>query len=125
MRVSDKAIGEAIQRNAGGLTFVADEFGISLEALEARIAKSRKLQQACRNVEERLLDGSLRLVFQDIIERRSVSSAKWYLEQQGQARGFGRGKSSTTHEELRALVAQIDGDDLETVIELRKIAAEG
>lgn len=77
----------AIRMERGLLTHAADRLGISLSAIQARMAKYPRIAQAYEEQMERNLD-DIQKNLMDAADERYPWAIKFYLQTQGRKRGF-------------------------------------
>jgi hypothetical protein len=79
---------EAIDKNGGIISGIANTLGVTPSAVRQRIAASPELQAAVRETKERLLDMCESNVLLDA-RAGNVKTSQWYLKHQGRHRGYG------------------------------------
>jgi len=101
-RISNSETIEALRRNAGIIALAARDLGVTRQALEQRIKRSRVLTEVVRDVEESTLDIA-EAGLKQAIAKGDAASIRFYLSTKGKRRGY------TTRTEITGA----DGDPID------------
>ncbi len=107
-RLSDKVIADAIVKESGLLTKVADTLGYTYQNIDIRIKKSEKLQQVLKETNERTIDIAESII-KKVLEGKKISgetpkihtrlNTAWkYLRTKGKTRGYKEETDLNVHE---------------------------
>ena len=87
--VSNVQIKASLKKNAGVLSMVADELGVTRQAIWQRVQRSPELQAYKADIEERLLDLAEAGVAKKLMAGDGTTQ-RWLLELKGRHRGYAR-----------------------------------
>lgn len=84
----------AMRKHAGLMSLIAADLDCSVQNVHQRIRRSKELQREADRIDEQALDLAYGTVINGIKGTKDkggdLPTARWFLQQKGQSRGFGR-----------------------------------
>jgi len=86
--LSVENIADSLIRNAGKISKVASEFGVSYNTVDEKIKKSKLLKDVLNGIRETILDNVEDVLYTRIVEKQDSIAAMFWLKCMGKHRGW-------------------------------------
>ena len=112
LKVTDGQIEGALRQTSGIKSAAADLLKVDRTTIQARVDRSPRLQQAIKDIRERVVDKAEGVVM-DALNKKDKQTARWALERLGKDRGYAtkiENENRLADDQLETLAIALGGD---------------